>query len=106
MYKTCNLVMLPSDEKAHFGDIILTPIFPQQLLVFEHQNCTEVAQHLYITSDEEIKMQDWFIDDKYKQPMKYFGEGSLLISSKKIILTTDQDLIKDGVQAIDDEFLQ
>jgi len=25
---------------------------------------------------------------------------------KKIILTTDQDLIKDGVQAIDDEFLE
>jgi hypothetical protein len=25
---------------------------------------------------------------------------------KKIILTTDQDLINDGVQAIDDEFLQ
>jgi hypothetical protein len=24
----------------------------------------------------------------------------------KIILTTDQDLIKDGVQAIDDEFLE
>jgi hypothetical protein len=28
------------------------------------------------------------------------------IDEKKIILTTDQDLIKDGVQAIDDEFLQ
>jgi hypothetical protein len=27
-------------------------------------------------------------------------------SCKKIILTTDQDLIKDGVQAIDDEFLE
>jgi hypothetical protein len=26
--------------------------------------------------------------------------------SKKIILTTDQDLIKDGVQSIDDEFLE
>ena len=30
----------------------------------------------------------------------------LLGASKKIILTTDQDLIKDGVQAIDDEFLE
>ena len=27
-------------------------------------------------------------------------------SCKKIILTTDQDLIKDGVQAIDDEFIE
>ena len=29
-----------------------------------------------------------------------------IIFAKKIILTTDQDLIKDGVQAIDDEFLE
>ena len=28
------------------------------------------------------------------------------VGYKKIILTTDQDLIKDGVQAIDDEFLE
>jgi hypothetical protein len=60
----------------------------------------------HITSDEEIKEGDWFIDDKYKQPMKYFGEGSLLKSSKKIILTTDQDLIKDGVQPIGEEFFE
>ena len=63
-------------------------------------------QNIYITSDEEIKEGDWLIDDKYKQLMKYFGEGSLLISSKKIILTTDQDLIKDGVQDVDDNFLE
>jgi hypothetical protein len=30
----------------------------------------------------------------------------LLSMAKKIILTTDQDLIADGVQAIDDEFLE
>ena len=69
---------------------------------------TEFYQHhhIYITNSEEIKDGDWFIDDKYKQPMKYFGEGSLLKSSKKIILTTDVDLIKEGVQTIDDEFLE
>lgn len=63
-------------------------------------------QNIYITNDEEIKDGDWFIDDKYKKPFKYFGEGSLLISSKKIILTDNQDLIEDGVQFIDDEFLE
>ena len=30
----------------------------------------------------------------------------LIKIQKKIIITTDQDLIKDGVQAIDDEFLE
>jgi hypothetical protein len=32
--------------------------------------------------------------------------GGTLLTNQKIILTTDQDLIKDGVQAIDDEFLK
>jgi hypothetical protein len=77
-------------------------------------------QNIYITSDEEIKEGDCIFanqgahkvtdikDDKYpygtfnsKRDKIYHHE-----SWKKIILTTDQDLIKDGVQAIDDKFLQ
>ena len=66
-------------------------------------------QNIYITSDEEIKDGDWHIlkDGDYK------GELRRLISkpinsyiSAKIIITTDQELIKDGIQAIDDEFLE
>jgi hypothetical protein len=61
--------------------------------------------NIYITSDEEIKDGDWCIDDiedVFKiEGLKYFRKFC-----KKIILTTDQDLIKDGVQAIDDEFLE
>jgi hypothetical protein len=59
--------------------------------------------HLYITSDEEIKVND-YITDGYRA-WKWKDDSSLL-GRKKIILTTDQDLIKDGVQAIDDEFLE
>lgn len=74
-------------------------------------------QNIYITSDEEIKEGDWYIDtsvfkeniaiDRGIYQMKYFkwgieGQGDC----KKIILTTDQDLIADGVQVIDDEFLE
>jgi len=62
-------------------------------------------RHIYITSDEEIKEGDWCVDDigdVFKiEYLKYFKDFC-----KKIILTTDQDLIKDGVQAIDDEFLE
>ena len=62
-------------------------------------------RHIYITSDEEIKEGDWCVDDigdvfKIKY-LRYFKEFC-----KKIILTTNQDLIKNGVQAIDDEFLE
>jgi hypothetical protein len=58
--------------------------------------------NIYITSDEEIKEGDWIKwgEAIYKANKKYIPPF------KKIILTTDQDLIKDGVQAIDDEFLE
>jgi hypothetical protein len=81
-----------------------------------------IPQNIYITSDEEIKEGDWVIwIGKDNQPFlkKVIGErdDEWLLSStydmwvekdkpKKIILTTDQELIKDGVQSIDDEFLE
>jgi|LakMenE18May11ns_1017448.scaffolds.fasta_scaffold9627380_1 hypothetical protein len=59
-------------------------------------------QHIYITSDEEIKEDDWMIwNNRVVQAI-----DTVYYSGKKIILTTDQDLIADGVQAIDDEFLE
>ena len=64
-------------------------------------------QHIYITSDEEIEEGNWRFDlkdnDFYKTTISELGE---IHNCKKIILTTDQDLIKNGVQAIDDEFLE
>ena len=70
----------------------------------------DISQHgdatynlnIYITSDEEIKEGDWIKwgDAIYKANRKYIPPF------KKIILTTDQDLIADWVQAISDEFLE
>ena len=61
-------------------------------------------QHIYITSDEEIKEGDWFW--KPDCNMIFRAEYTPHKGCQKIILTTDQDLIKDGVQAISNEFLQ
>jgi hypothetical protein len=68
-------------------------------------------QYIYITSDEEIKAGDYRLNiqrDYFKKSDKeglgYYNKRNDVF--KKIILTTDQDLIKDGVQAIDDEFLE
>ena len=76
-------------------------------------------QNIYITNDEEIKKGNWvlFMFDEVTEIVKVntivnnafdskegFGYG--LEYCKKIIITTDQDLIKDGIQAIDDEFLE
>ncbi len=63
-------------------------------------------QNIYITSDEEIKVGDWIISTNellIKSSKSYCANNEY---GKKIILTTDQDLIEDGVQAIDDEFLE
>ena len=62
------------------------------------------TQNIYITSDEEIKEGDWFL---HPFNTLHKAGGNLIDKDfRKIILTTDQDLIKDGVQAIDDEFLE
>ena len=63
--------------------------------------------NIYITSDEEIKVGVYYFDKLSMKPLKCIGDEYFNnVDEKKIILTTDQDLIKDGVQEIDDEFLE
>jgi hypothetical protein len=66
--------------------------------------------NIYITSDEEIKESDSYLDITDNTIWRNEADESmsktLFPECKKIIITTDQDLIKDGVQAIDDEFLE
>jgi hypothetical protein len=63
--------------------------------------------NIYITSDEVIKegVNQWYLDKFLNKPM---NSGGAQYGEKQnvIILTTDPTLIKDGVQAIDDEFLE
>ena len=73
--------------------------------------------NIYITSNEEIKEGDWclcseelvhkVVEIKSNIGIIRFQDGvtEVLNACKKIILTTDPELIADGVQAIDDEFL-
>jgi hypothetical protein len=60
--------------------------------------------NVYITSDEEIKEDDWGLSKLNEAIL--FGRSYNEKFYKKIILTTDQDLIADGVQPIDDNFLE
>jgi hypothetical protein len=103
-----NLFLLPTDkpsrlylfeERLILGDLV-TVVF---------KNSGAVNQNIYITNSEEIKKGDWCYLNKdgkeyvYKctEPPQNPKNWGL-----KIILTTDQDLIKDGVQAIDDDFIE
>jgi hypothetical protein len=128
-----NIHLLPTEKPSRLytndGQLHLDSIFQQS-------NGHTINQNVYITSDLEIKEGNWFLwDDKgvtYLCKRNYTEVGLFdkdngdvlegigisdesqathtyivyLKDCKKIILTTDQDLIKDGVQAIDDEFLE
>jgi len=68
-----------------------------------HQVDGATNQNIYITSEKEIKEGDWItLQGILIKALK----GEKFSGKEKIILTTDQDLIKDGVQAIDDDFLE
>jgi hypothetical protein len=74
-------------------------------------------QNIYITNDEEIKEGDWFVNLISKELLRCFRNsavkslGGKTINNtekwldnnkcKKIILTTNTNLINDGVQAIE-----
>lgn len=71
------------------------------------RNIYKIGKELFITSDEEIKEGDWWLNLKTNDVDKCTHKSEVLLYNsekyeyiKKIILTTDQDLIKDGVQAI------
>ena len=100
-----NIYLSPTDKpsRLHLGNSGLA------LCDLNFNRNTINGQNIYITSDEEIKEGDWCITAKGNLLQMIEGDTALgfaLLGCKKIILTTDQDLIKDGVQAIDDEFLE
>jgi hypothetical protein len=97
-----NLYLLPTDQP--------TGIFETNSgLQFSIMNKVRYGEfkgfHIYITSDEEIGEGDWYLDTTVNV---IFKNDKLFLNGtgyKKIILSTDPELIADGVQSIDDEFL-
>jgi len=110
-----NIHVLPTDKPSRLiqakNDILIL------LIELAENNEFNLNKHIYITSDEEIKY-GYAFHLKTQEVLKVKGVGeksneifhskgfSYSAECKKIILTTDQDLIKDGVQAIDDGFLE
>ena len=112
MEKKRNLWVIPTDKPSRL-------MLRHRILFFFKDDDsipkgTAKNQNIYITSDEEIKEGDWALDlcedlGLKNQPFKV-DKATLKFANQeceKIILTTDnEDLIKDGVQAINDEFLE
>jgi len=62
--------------------------------------------NIYITNDEQIKYGDFCIDLETNDVFKTFNPYVEWLWSRKIIITNDSDLIKEGVQQISNEFLE
>ncbi len=108
-----NIFLLPTPKPSRLyknGNFLLLDSKEMPDNTLETKN-----QHLSVTSDEEIKEGSYVIKNgqvfKVDSNNAYSGTFNITLKYakkylKKIILTTDPDLIKDGVQAIPDEFLE
>lgn len=102
MEKKRNLWVIPTDKSQN----IKLSLFENKLYLGDIAS-TALPQHIYITSDEEIKegLNQWYLDKFLNKPRNSSG-SQYGEKQDVIIMTDDQDLIKEGIQAIPDEFLE
>ena len=103
--KNKNIHILPTDKPSK----LIKDVWNNTFSIVENFNRNHTdfkGNYIYITSDEEIKEGDWYLygDEILKSDKLGTFDVTMVDICKKIILTTDQDL--DGVQSIDDEFLE
>ena len=102
-----NIHVLPTDKPTWLHKSLLSGVLRKSSSCIDDMKQAQ-GMNIYITSDEEIKDGDYalYLFGNLVQKVKIGINVSNKEAHKKIILTTDPDLIKDGVQAIDDEFLE
>jgi hypothetical protein len=104
-----NIYLIPTDQPSMlhkaFDEVFILSIFP----TLTNGLYKSVPYFLYITSDDEIKKGDWVLFVKYNTLHKAVHDNHFELNNgdcKKINLTTEPTLIADGVQAIDNMFLE
>ena len=99
-----NVHIIPTDKpsRLRIGDN-RNFVFGLMQSAIVSKNDSFTNQNIYITSNEEIK-DCWGLNTHTNEVYFLKGFYGIQPMTKKIILTTDQSL--DGVQAIDDEFLE
>jgi hypothetical protein len=124
MEKKRNLWVIPTDKPSRLC------LDSKDKLWFAPNSGYTIAdgkQNIYITNDEEIKEGDWVYCTERRlfgkvveiQLAKFISDTSMLyfeindeeiwcklFNCKKIILTTDQDLIKDGIQELSERWIE
>jgi len=99
-----NIHILPTDKPSRLWTNNLKRRL--ELDEFPSQHPTNIAKNIYITSDEEIKEGDYVFNLISKEVYPILELWEVVSYEKKIILTTNSELIEEGVQSIDDEFLK
>ena len=99
-----NLHILPTDKPSRFfntnkGDYHFREHYAPDTI----QTCKN--HNIYITSDEVIK-DCWVLNTHLHQVYFLHGFYGIQPITKKIILTTDQNLINEGVKPINNGFLE
>jgi hypothetical protein len=103
-----NIHVIPTDKPSRLVKFFTNKFhLCKEILPIQDE---EQYQNIYITNDEEIKEGDYVINNLDKligKSIRELNSGEIKDREySKIILTTDHQLIQDGVQAIDDEFLE
>jgi hypothetical protein len=102
-----NIYVLPTDKPSRLYLHSNNELQLRTNIIRTSEDYLGTNQNIFITSDEEIKegVDQWYLDKFLNKPM---NSGGAQYGEKQnvIILTTDLQLIADGVQSIDDEFLE
>jgi hypothetical protein len=105
-----NIHVLSTDKPSRlYFDVVVKELLLQNRVNVNPTSFPIEKRHIYITNSEEIKEGQNYIEDGFSGKNKFKWHKSQVelypnIKKDKIILTTDKSL--DGVQAIDDEFLE
>ena len=102
-----NIYVIPTDKPSR----LIIQNGNKLILGNEEYSIIENRQHIYITTSKDIEVGDYYYLPRVNSIYKCIEDSTGLnlerrLGVGKIILTTDPELINDGVQGIDDEFLE
>jgi len=108
MEKKCKVVLLPTDEPSYLFIINKKKLSFTTIGGRVHKTNIYQPQHLYILSDDVIKEGDWYYEEFDGREIGLAGKDEVKEAHlyKKIIATTNLDLIKEGVLPINNKWLK
>ena len=95
--------LLPTDKDSN---LFIGDLSGQLHFNYSIEKGSSRNQHIHLTSEEEEIKDCWVLNTHTNQVYFLQGFYGRQPITKKIILTTDTDLIAEGVQALEDEFLE